>query len=73
MANLRFDGIGKSHSGLTLIWWVMSMGEDHLGNIQWHAPWRRYCFYPTANTIFDNNCLREIADFCAEQTRNHNA
>ncbi len=72
MSYLRFDGVGTSNSKLTLIWWVMSSNtESHLGNIQWLAPWRKYCFYPTPNTVYDTTCLREIADFCENQTRAH--
>lgn len=31
-----------------------------LGQIQWHAPWRRYVLVPAANTIWDAQCLADI-------------
>jgi len=34
-----------------------------LGKIKWHAPWRKYCFFPEGNTIWDLNCLKEVNDF----------
>lgn len=32
-----------------------------VGTISWYAPWRRYAFMPAGATIFDVNCLREVA------------
>ena len=31
-----------------------------LGEIRWYAPWRKFCFYPDKETIWDTNCLDEI-------------
>lgn len=39
-----------------------------LGEIRWHAPWRRYVFAPDRDRVFDPECLREIADFCDRHT-----
>jgi len=54
-------------SGLTGIWHVCSAGEvanaNMLGVIKWHGPWRKYCFYPEANCLFDKSCLEEVAAF----------
>ena len=36
-------------------------GDIVLGHIGWHSPWRRYVFYPQANTLFDSDCVQEIA------------
>jgi hypothetical protein len=40
-----------------------------LGEIRWYAPWRRYCFYPYVGTVFEEKCLRNIAEFCEQQTQ----
>jgi hypothetical protein len=67
--NLRFDQIGTSNSGLTRIFWVISRhSEAHLGDVRWFGAWRKYCFYPCSNTVYDLTCLREIADFCERST-----
>jgi hypothetical protein len=34
-----------------------------LGRIRWHAPWRRYAFFPPSETMFDAACLDQIAGF----------
>lgn len=33
---------------------------SYLGEIRWYSPWRRYVFYPGANTLFDTNCMTMI-------------
>lgn len=69
---LTFEFTGESESRKTNIYWVKSQ-VDLLGEIRWYAPWRRYCFSPDLKhrTIFDANCLREIADFCENLTKEH--
>jgi hypothetical protein len=42
-----------------------------LGEIRWHGPWRKYCFFPTGNTLFEWVCLRDIADFCQQETKRY--
>ena len=73
-AHLIFVPTFTKKSRKTFIWEVGSKkGSQVLGTIQWYAPWRRYCFFPTTGTLFDAECLREIATFCetatAEQKR----
>jgi hypothetical protein len=34
-----------------------------LGEIKWHGPWRKYCFFPENNILFDSNCLKEVTTF----------
>ena len=40
-----------------------------LGDIRWYSKWRKYAFYPRADTLFEHECLRDIAAFCEEQTK----
>lgn len=42
-----------------------------LGVIKWHGAWRKYCFFPEADTLFEQVCLREIADFIEGKTLEH--
>lgn len=42
-----------------------------LGMVKWWGPWRKYAFFPFANTLFESLCLREIALFCEGQTKEH--
>jgi hypothetical protein len=57
----------------TRIWTVHpTQGRNaNLGEVRWYAPWRRYAFYPTVNSVFEEDCLRDIADFCEEQSAMH--
>jgi hypothetical protein len=51
---------------------IMNRATDAvLGEIRWYGAWRKYCFYPGAEVLFDEKCLREIADFCEARTRGH--
>lgn len=42
---------------------VSRVGGDRLGEIKWHGPWRRYVFQPLGPSIYDANCLKDIAKF----------
>lgn len=37
-----------------------------LGFIKWFGRWRKYCFFPDEDTVFDNKCMDEISRFCIE-------
>ena len=50
----------------TNIWYVYS-DQICLGKIKWWASWRRYCFFPLDDVLFDVSCLMEIVDFITEQ------
>ena len=41
-----------------------------LGYVKWFAHWRKYCFYPL-NSVFDNQCLEQVALFMKETTAAH--
>lgn len=36
-------------------------GAD-LGTIQWYGPWRQFCFFPLAVTVWSNGCLDDVKD-----------
>ena len=71
MAFVNFQNAGLSDSGKTQKWIVTSNSGIHLGRVSWFAQWRRYAFQPIAETVFDANCLREIADFIERETTAH--
>jgi hypothetical protein len=72
MSWIRFEEREPSASGKTKRWAVCShTSQDSLGIIAWYTPWRKYCFHPGGNTIYEQDCLRDIADFCEAATRNH--
>jgi hypothetical protein len=36
--------------------------DEEIGEIKWFGRWRQYCFYPSSNTIWNTECLKEIYD-----------
>ena len=57
---LRIVEIG--HTGKTWVFDVNAKeGGDNLGQIKWFGHWRKYSFFPNTNTIFEHQCLRDIA------------
>ena len=55
----------------TKIWNVCAIGSgDVLGIVKWHGAWRRYAFFPK-DALFEEQCLRDIADFIELKTKEH--
>ena len=67
-----FVEAGLSESGKTRVWSVLS-GEIRLGRVAWYAPWRKYAFFPVHQTLYEQDCLRQLAGFCESMTRAHRA
>lgn len=45
-----FDVVNKEH--------VSSIGQ-----VKWYGPWRQYSFFPKENTVYERQCLMDIAHF----------
>lgn len=74
MTLLTFVDAGNSTSGKTRRWYVQNgTGTRVLGHVQWFAAWRRYVFYPLAETLFDAACLGELRTFLLDETTTHKA
>lgn len=55
-------------------WRVRAKSDNYfLGEISWFARWYQYSFFPQGNTVFEKTCLRDIAQFCDEQTKIYRA
>lgn len=68
--HIRFDQTG--HTGKTAVWSVIAHeGNADLGTVKWFGRWRRYAFFPAPATVFEKDCLRDLADFCDEITKEH--
>ncbi len=70
---VSFSRSRPSASGKTRIWKVLADAHIEcpysLGDIKWCGAWRRYAFAPLSNTIYEQDCMRKIADFCEDQTK----
>lgn len=63
---------GITASGKTAIWTVRNAERGHLlGEVRWFAPWRKYAFYPKTGCLFEEDCLRDIAEFVSMATQAH--
>ena len=55
-------------------WFVISRENGAtLGFIAWHPPWRRYVFAPEPETVFEERCLRDLADVIEAFTKQQRA
>jgi hypothetical protein len=68
---IRFIRHPELETGVTQRWEVSSSGGDNLGQVKWFGNWRKYCFSPFADTVYEEVCLREIAFFGEQLTKLH--
>lgn len=71
--HITFEPDTSGPSRKTLRWTVNAKSGAYLGDVKWFARWREYCFYAEFNGIFEQTCLREIAEFIEARTREHRA
>lgn len=65
---IDFEPMPVSKGRKTLIWNVVTKGAMlSLGSISWFARWRKYAFFPNTGTLYEQTCLRDIAQFIDEQ------
>lgn len=55
----------------TRIWAVKPKTGGIIGTVRWFGPWRQYALFPVMNSIYERQCLRDIADFCERKTKEH--
>ena len=48
---------------------VAKQNSGVIGSVSWYGPWRKYCFFACPSTVFEENCLRDIANFCERVSR----
>jgi hypothetical protein len=55
-------------------WAVLAKNNGFcLGTVSWFGSWRKYSFYPVMNSILEEQCLRDIAEFCQHETAAYKA
>ena len=71
---MGFTKSDRRQDAKTDLWDVWSLrGAIHLGWVKWFPHGRKYAFHPAELTVFDEDCLREIATFCELETQRHKA
>jgi hypothetical protein len=50
--------------------WAVSNSSNgsFLGHVAWYGPWRKYAYFPD-EVVLEETCMREIADFAVERTK----
>lgn len=43
-------------------------GSIHLGIVKFRPQWWKFAFFPFLDTLYEADCLRDIATFCEERT-----
>ena len=44
---------------------TVSTGEE-IGVVKWFPAWRRYCFFPDSDTLYDSQCMKDISAYVDE-------
>ena len=68
---IQFVFAKYSNTGKTEQWNVATKedAEDLLGVVKFYAPWYCYAFFPFDKTLYEKQCLRDIAEFCEQQNK----
>lgn len=53
----------KERKRKTPIYYIFEFNTNCIGEIKWYSPWRKFCFYPDKNTVWCDECLKEIMNF----------
>jgi len=70
-SHLWFKDDGPSKGGKTRIFNVFGSHHILIGHVKWYGPWRQYCFFPLDSTLYNKDCMRQLADFTELVTREH--
>lgn len=70
---VHFEALPQKAGTKTMIWAVLATKDNtKLGEIRWFGRWRKYTFQPAPDTVYEEDCLRDIADFCEKMTTARN-
>lgn len=69
---IYFSEVPPKEGAKTKVWLVCAKADGGLlGAIRWFGRWRKYSFYPENGTVYEQDCLWDIADFVAQRTVEH--
>jgi hypothetical protein len=71
-ASVSFSRNDRSSERKTDVWeaWGLRDGK-HIGQVRWHPPLRKYCFFPASGIAMGPECLRGLALFIECETVAH--
>lgn len=66
---IKFDLLPQVRKRKTPTWAVVTNDESTtLGYIGFYPKWRKFVYSPNGNTVYEETCLRDIAEFIAART-----
>lgn len=73
---VKFRKRSKPKSRKTDIYSVLTTSKGSDGNyligiVKWYPQWRQYTFFPNAETLYNQECLHDIANFVKELNLEH--
>ncbi len=69
---ITFEQCTESKNHKTRVWRVVAkQGNQPLGLVLWYSGWRKYVFAPDTGSEYEQDCLRDIAEFIESATREH--
>lgn len=58
----------------TSIWQILSARHGELlATVRWQGSWRQYVAQPAIATVFNSDCLRDLAGFLERENAEHKA
>ncbi len=60
---IRFEKQPQKDGMKTSVYLIVTTDGNSLGEIKWFASWRKYCFFPNTNTLYETDCLSDIVKF----------
>lgn len=61
-------------TGKTSVWACRNNKSGaELGLVRWNGAWRQYCYYPSADAVYSEGCLKDIAVFLDQVNTAHRA
>lgn len=63
---LFFNPVYKENRKTPIIELFNRDSQTLLGHIKWHGAWRKYCFFPKPDMLFDAGCLEVITKYIKE-------
>ena len=67
------DSIEYPNKKTETFWVINKRSGQPIGEIMWHCPWRQYCFFPEADTIWNDVCLGDIMNTVKQLNEEHKA
>lgn len=71
---IKFHEVLMRDGRKTQVWAVLTQdGRQVLGHVQWFSRWRKYAYFPKDETVYEQDCMREISAFIEDRTRKYKA